>query len=78
MTNIYGIEPESAGRVTVEASEPVCPYCHGHHTEFIDFEFTDIDDLTHEKHFCYECQIPFDIAYDIPYLRRQTCSQNSR
>lgn len=71
--NIYGIEPESAGTAPIEASEPECPYCHGHHTEFIDFEFTNLDERTHEKHFCYECETPFDIAYDIPYLRKKPC-----
>ena len=73
MTNVFGIPNEVNNNAPIEATEPECPYCHGRHTEFIDFEFTNLDDLTHELHFCYECQITFTLAYSIPYLRRQTC-----
>lgn len=71
--NIYGIESESAGWATIEASEPECPYCHGHHTRFVDFDFTNIDDLTHEKHFCLFCEMPFDVAIDTQFLEKNPC-----
>lgn len=65
--NIYGILAEVSGYGPSEDTREKCPYCHGRHTQFIDFEVTNIDDLTHEKHFCWDCQVPFDVAFDIPY-----------
>jgi len=56
-----------------EDTREKCPYCNGHHTQFLGFEFTNLDEKTHEQYFCYECEEPFDVAFDIPYLQRQTC-----
>jgi len=58
-----------------EDTREKCPYCHGHHTRFVDFDYTNIDDLTHEKHFCLThekhfclfCEVDFTIAYEIAY-----------
>ena len=60
--NIYGIPDEVRGNAPLEATEPVCPYCQGRHTEFVAFEFTNLDELTHELHFCYECETTFTLA----------------
>ena len=74
MTNIYGIEPESAGWLEQESTNEMCPYCTGTNTQFIDFEFTNIDDLTHEKHFCWDCQLDFAVSYHpCPYLEEHLC-----
>lgn len=61
MTNIYGAEPELAGWAPQEDTREKCPYCHGRHTQFIDFE------LTHERHFCWDCEVDFSVAYEWVY-----------
>jgi len=86
MTNIYNIPNEVINNAPIEANEPECPYCTGTNTKFIDFEFSDIDDLTHERHFCFDCVTDFTVSYHpIPFLpkhetrvKEHSCSQNSR
>ncbi len=53
----------------IEAVETVCPYCHGISTEFLCFDTKKeaLDGNSHETHFCYDCQIEFDVATEIPF-----------
>ena len=67
MTNIYGVPEEVGGYLPQEEIRAECPFCKGHHTQFIEFEFTNIDDLTHENHFCWDCEIPFAVSYELAF-----------
>lgn len=73
MTNIYGVPDEVSGYAPREDTHEQCPFCNGRHTQFLGFEFTNIDDKTHMQYFCMDCETDFSIAFEIPYLQRQTC-----